>query len=350
MNRTAKIPLGHLRHLSQNAPHTHLSSATTTRLSGHRLALARLGSMALAALTLTTFLPLLPVYLGYLHTVCVAAACPVGQLTPQAVEALQVVGLSFNAFVASTLVLTLLALLMCWSVAVVIAWRKSDDWMALLVAVMLVLMGTSYVTHLLLQQPSPWQIPALLLELLTFGVFFLVFCLFPSGRFVPPWLRWLPVGWIIWGVVTISLRAVPGFYSLHLLGFLAGIDRDCECASLPLSPHLHGGRAPTDQVGRLGCVSRRGGCGGPLLARGAGSRTRRAELALSLARRASADPGSVPGFPFDWHGDPTLSSLGHRYADQSYSRLWDAHGEPRLPLCWPGHGAPIPPAGVLQLH
>jgi hypothetical protein len=133
------------------------------------------------------------------------------------------VGLSVDAFVAFTLVLTLLAFIMCWGVAAVIVWRKSDDWMALLVALMLVLMGSSYVTHLLLQQPSTWQMLALLLDILTFGVFFLVFCLFPSGRFVPSWLRWMPAGWIIWGLITIALHGVPRFYSIHLIGFLAGL-------------------------------------------------------------------------------------------------------------------------------
>jgi hypothetical protein len=218
-----KIALGHFQPASQDVLHAHLFSPTTTHLSGHRLTVARLATMSLVALTIAAFLPLLPAYVSSLHTVCAGAACPVGQLTPQAVQALQAVGLSVNAFAVSTLILTLLALLMCWSVAAVIVWCKSDDWMALLVAVMLVLMGTSYVTHLLLQQPSSWQIPALLLDILTFGVFFLVFCLFPSGRFVPAWLGFLPVGWIVWGVVSICLHLVPRFYSLHLVGFLAGL-------------------------------------------------------------------------------------------------------------------------------
>jgi hypothetical protein len=218
-----KIALRHFQFASQEALQAHLFGPTTTHLSGHRLTVARLGTMSLVALTIAAFLPLLPAYLSFLHTVCVGATCPVGQLTPQTVQELQAVGLSVNAFIAYTLVLTLLALLMCWSVAAVIVWRKSDDWMALLVAVMLVLMGTSYVTHALLQQPSPWQVPALLLDILAFGVFFLVFCLFPSGWFVPSWLRWLPVGWTVWGLVAISLHEVPRFYSFHLVGFLGGL-------------------------------------------------------------------------------------------------------------------------------
>ena len=200
--------------------------STDTGLPRHHLIVARLGTIGLAALTLTVFLPLLPAYLSYLHTVCVGAACPVGQLTPQTVQVLLAVGLSINAFVACTLVLTLLSLLMCWSVAAVIVWRKSDEWMALLVAVMLVLMGTSYVTHLLLQQPSTWQVPALVLNVLAFGVLFLVFSLFPSGRFVPSWMGWLPTGWIAWGLVMLFLHDVPGFYQLYLLGYL------CELISI----------------------------------------------------------------------------------------------------------------------
>jgi hypothetical protein len=176
-NMTTKIARRHFQFASQDARRVHLCGPTTTHVSGHRLMVARLGTMSLVSLTRVAFLPLLPAYLSFLHTVCAGATCPVGQLTPQTIQELQAVGLSVNAFVAYTLVLTLLALLMCWSVAAVIVWRKSDDWMALLVAVMLVLMGTSYITHLLLQQPSPWQVPALLLDILTFGIFFLVFCM-----------------------------------------------------------------------------------------------------------------------------------------------------------------------------
>ncbi len=179
--------------------------------------------LTVVIITIVTMIPLLHAYLAYISTICKQATCPIGQPTPQAIQALQAVGLSADGFVTYTLILTFLALLMCWLVAAVITWRKSDDWMALLVALMLVLMGTSYVTHLVLQQPSVWQVPALLLDIFTFGIFFLVFCLFPNGRFVPSWSRWLPVGWVIWGLITLSIREVPGFFSFHLTGFVVGL-------------------------------------------------------------------------------------------------------------------------------
>lgn len=199
---------------------THPIVSNNTCLSGHRLILARLGTMGLAGLSMVAFLLLLPAYLSYLHTVCVGATCPVGQLTPLAVQALQGMGTSISAFAVCVLLLTLLALLLCWGVAAVIVWRKSDDWMALLVALMLVLMGTSYVTHLILQQPSLWQMPALILNILAFEALFLVFSLFPNGRFVPYWIGWLPLGWIAWGLLVIFLHNIPGLYQLYLVGFL----------------------------------------------------------------------------------------------------------------------------------
>lgn len=199
-------------------------SEQQTRIYGRQLLLARLGALALAVLTVSVTVLVLPTCVRYLHTVCTDAACPVGQLTPGAVQALEGVGLSVNAFVGYTLALTCLSLLMCWSVAAIIFWRKSDDWLALLVALMLVLMGTAYVTHLVLQRPSPWQTTALLLSTLGFGALYLVFSVFPNGRFVPSWIGWLPISWMAWGGgITVFVHDLPGFYPLYLLALLAGL-------------------------------------------------------------------------------------------------------------------------------
>ena len=84
-----------------------------------------------------------------------------------------------------SLLRTILAAFISFAVAGVLAWRKPDDWMALLAALALVLLVTANSTYTLLQFASPWQVPAMLLNILTWVVIFLVFCLIPNGRFVP---------------------------------------------------------------------------------------------------------------------------------------------------------------------
>src|SRR6266566_3836313 len=102
---------------------------------------------------------------------------------------------------AVSITLTIVSMLMCFAVASVIFWRKSNDWMALLVTLMLVMGGTTYVTNILQRSLAPERAPALILSNITFVVFFLVFCLFPDGRLVPRWIGWLLVVWITWSTI-----------------------------------------------------------------------------------------------------------------------------------------------------
>jgi hypothetical protein len=219
-----------------------------TGLYGRWRILARLGAITVAVLTMAAFLALLPAYVSYLYTVCAGAACPVGQLTPPAVQALQHIGLSVDAFVGYTLALTLFSLLMFWSVSAVIFWRKSDNWMALLVALMPVLMGTTYVTHLVIQRPSPWQIPAWLLSTLAFGALLLVFSLWSIraclDRLAADQLDCLGSGEYLLARPPLVLSALSS-------GLAGRVDRYCRRANLPPSPCLNGHTTSTNQVGRL---------------------------------------------------------------------------------------------------
>ena len=88
-------------------------------------------------------------------------------------------------------------------VAIVIFWRRSDDPMALLVATMLVVWGP--LNGLLVVTPNATEgmYPALDLTLHTtlpfigYMAWMLFFYLFPSGRFVPRWTRWLALCWVL---------------------------------------------------------------------------------------------------------------------------------------------------------
>jgi hypothetical protein len=99
-------------------------------------------------------------------------------------------GLSLGTYAAFTLALTLAQVVVCLAVSALIAWRRSDDRMAMLVAFMLVTFGPISATATVRVLPFPWQIPNACLFFLALALLVLVFLLFPSGQFMPRWTRW----------------------------------------------------------------------------------------------------------------------------------------------------------------
>ena len=196
------------------------SSTATTRLSGSRLILARVLWVAVVTLIVALFLVLLPAYYALLQTVCTGATCAPTQPTPDSAQGIQKLGLSLSAYATFTLALTIALAFLCIAVSAVIFWRKSDDWMALLVALGGVALGTLYVTFTLLGSHSAWQMLAIVLNVLGNGVFFLVCSLFPNGRFVPRWTRWLLPCWVVAGLTFLFFRDVSFMYLVYNLVWL----------------------------------------------------------------------------------------------------------------------------------
>jgi hypothetical protein len=90
------------------------------------------------------------------------------------------------------------------AVAVVIFWRRSDDPVALLVATMLVVWGPLNGLLVLTPGAARGEIgPLVELTLdrvptfVGYVAWMLFFYLFPSGRFVPRWTRWLALCWVL---------------------------------------------------------------------------------------------------------------------------------------------------------
>jgi signal transduction histidine kinase len=169
------------------------SHALDTRVPGRWLVLARGSWITLVVLTLTIFGASLPVYRAQLHTPCAGSTCGFQQLTPEQVGALTGMGLSLSVYVAFTVALALASVVVCLVVSTLIVWRRSDDRMALLVALTLVTFGPIFATRSVSASPSPWQVPNECLTFLALGLLVLVFLLFPSGQFVPHWMRWTSV-------------------------------------------------------------------------------------------------------------------------------------------------------------
>jgi len=181
-----------------------------TRLHGRWLLLARGFWITLVVLTLGIFFASLPVYLAQLQTPCAGMACTFSlQLTLELAGALKGIGLSLGNYVAYSVALTLASVVVCLVVSTLIVWRRSDDRMALLVALMLVTLGPFFATLSVWESSSPWRVPNAFLYFLTGALFVLVFLLFPNGQFVPRWMRWTFVVFLVGQVPSIFFRDVP---------------------------------------------------------------------------------------------------------------------------------------------
>jgi hypothetical protein len=207
------------QHVSTNI--TKRSSALDTRLQGRWLLLARGLWGVLVIATLVIVFASLPMYLAQLHTPCAGSACGYLQLTPEQAEALKGMGLFPGVYTASTVTLTLATLMVCLGVSTLIVWRRSDDPMALIVALLLVALGPLTEMFNVSASPSPWQVPNQFQSLLFVALFLLVLSLFPTGRFVPRWMRWSFVAFL---AVQVPFTFFPALAALHIsavsLGFL----------------------------------------------------------------------------------------------------------------------------------
>jgi signal transduction histidine kinase len=168
-------------------------------LQGALLVLARIVWIALATLSLAVLIASLPAYMVQLQSVCAGAACAYGQLSPDSVQTLDDLGLSTGQYTIFSEVLVVASALVWFGVGVTIFWRtwgRSNDWFALLVALMLVLGSPGTTIGALGGSPWEWQWSARFVIFLGKVLAALFLSLFPDGRFVPRWTSWLVVVWI----------------------------------------------------------------------------------------------------------------------------------------------------------
>jgi signal transduction histidine kinase len=164
------------------------------------LVLVRIVWIALAALSLTVLIASLPAYLAQLQKVCAGITCAYGQLSPDNVQTLDNLGLSTGQYAIFSGVRVVAGAVVWLAVGMVIFWRtwgRSNDWFALLVALMLVLSSTSTTLGALAGSPWVWQWTARFVIFLGKVLAALFLSLFPNGRFVPRWTPWLIVAWIL---------------------------------------------------------------------------------------------------------------------------------------------------------
>ena len=153
----------------------------STQLHGTRLHLARLlWWVAVLAIT-TIFVVALPVRMEQIRQ-------DPYQLTP----ILNQLGLGITFFVFYGHTLEIILSIACLAIALIIYWRKSDDWMGLLVSLSLVSFMALLPPIAALSETNPeWRIPVFLFRIFSFAALLMIFYLFPDGRFVPGWSKYI---------------------------------------------------------------------------------------------------------------------------------------------------------------
>lgn len=159
---------------------------------------ARIAWLGLAGLILALLVVAAPRDLAVMQTPCVSRLCVRGQIPRQDLPLLADYGISLETFGAGIFTLQFGCALMYIAVASAIFRRRSHDWTALLGSAMLLAWGATtseILTPLDALAPLWWWLVTLI-WLLSSSLITYFFFLFPSGRFVPHWTRWLAPVWI----------------------------------------------------------------------------------------------------------------------------------------------------------
>ncbi len=160
------------------------------------LLIARIIVLVTAILALLIYIVGTPVY--YAQLIPSNHHCVADCLTPANIQELQARGIPASAYAAYQVALNLLFALIYFLVAALIFWRKSDDRMALLASFSLLTLGASFPsipTALATIHPA-WQVPVTLVgneDIFAFPSLIIFFFLFPNGRFIPRWTRWMAI-------------------------------------------------------------------------------------------------------------------------------------------------------------
>ena len=213
--------------LAQTNGRTETRNTADTHLNRRWLILARIAWVVVVVLSLAVSIADIPLEFARLHIACVGSSCSGQQLTAGIVQELHHMNLSVDFYAACFVILDFGFYFVWVVVAVVIFWRKSNDWMALLVALFLVLFPATQGLGGPLGSPAEvgaaypsLQFLTSFLDGLGWVSFLLFLYLFPDGRFVP---RWTTVLIFVMLVGPVLSALFPNLY-FNLIKVLPGLD------------------------------------------------------------------------------------------------------------------------------
>lgn len=114
------------------------------------------------------------------------AACGPWSVSREDLALAQQAGLPVHVMASIPLVTSIVVKLIFFLIGMFIFWRRSNDWIALLLSLMLTLFALEGVDNL-----GPWMPVVTLLYAVAALIFVLLPFVFPSGRFAPRWTQWV---------------------------------------------------------------------------------------------------------------------------------------------------------------
>src|SRR5579884_3841217 len=190
----------------------------------HWLTLARVGWIVIVVLAYALSIATIPSYFASLHYIQPSPKSPFTvQLTPTDVHTLHTWGLSLD-FYAAAMVFSSLLFQMCYAaIGAILFWRRSGDWAVLQASFALMMLPFAFVGITMQTLPPNWLWPIPVLGALGNACLRSCAYVFPDGRFVPRWSRWLALAlFVYWSVVVVfpSWRVDHSLFSLTLfVGF-----------------------------------------------------------------------------------------------------------------------------------
>lgn len=184
-------------------------TGSETHLQGAWLTLARIAWLTISLLAIGLFVASLPPYFVNLHILNPSPYNPNSQISLSDLRALQRLGLSLDFYAWLDIGVNVIILFVYVLVGVVLFWRKSDDRMALLASLSLVLFPAAFSSQILGNLPPAWTLPTEIIAFLGNICIGLFLSVFPSGRFTPRWTRWLVVVMLAYWAINIFFPQLP---------------------------------------------------------------------------------------------------------------------------------------------
>jgi hypothetical protein len=170
-----------------------------TRIGGPLLAAARLGWLLLTLAAIVLVSILLPQAYTDMLTPCQAPPCDPLRPTLGYLATLREIGLPLETRAAINIGAMFVLAVAYITIGVGIFALRSDDWMAILTSLVLITLGaTTSVIYPAARLEPPLRWPALAVEGFLLASLVAALYLFPNGRFVPRWSRWLVLLWVAW--------------------------------------------------------------------------------------------------------------------------------------------------------